>query len=68
MSFNVYRTTKGKIGEPVYAEIEAINPRTQRKFEGDVFPIKEYYTNQVTLPGWILAGSDGSLANRRSAA
>ena len=50
MSFNVYRTTKGKIGEPVYAEIEAINPRTQRKYEGDVFAIKEYYTNQVTLP------------------
>src|SRR5262249_42990370 len=61
MSFNVYRTTKGKIGEPVYAEIEAINPRTQRKFEGDVFPIKEYYTNQVVLPAWILSGSDGSL-------
>jgi hypothetical protein len=61
MSFNVYRTTKGKIGEPVYAEIEAINPRTQRKFEGDVFPIKEYYTNQVILPAWILSGSDGSL-------
>jgi hypothetical protein len=61
MSFNVYRTTKGKIGEPVYAEIEAMNPRTQRKFEGDVFPIKEYYTNQVILPAWILSGSDGSL-------
>ena len=61
MSFNVYRTTKGKIGEPVYAEIEAINPRTQRKYEADVFPIKEYYTNEVSLPAWILAGSDGSL-------
>jgi hypothetical protein len=61
MSFNVYRTTKGKVGEPVYAEIEAINPRTQRKYEGPVFPIKEYYTNSVPLPAWILAGSDGSL-------
>jgi hypothetical protein len=61
MMFNVYRTTKGKIGEPVYAEIEAINPRTQRKYDGEVFPIKEYYTNSVTLPAWILAGSDGSL-------
>ena len=61
MTFNVYRTTKGKIGEPVYAEIEAINPRTKRKYEGDVFAIKEYYTNQVPLPAWILAGSDGSL-------
>ena len=50
MTFNVYRTTKGKVGEPVYAEIQAINPRTGREFEGDVFPIKEYYTNQVQLP------------------
>ncbi len=61
MTFNVYRTTKGKIGEPVYAEIEAINPQTQRKYEGPVFPIKEYYTNSVNMPAWILAGSDGSL-------
>jgi hypothetical protein len=61
MSFNVYRTTKGKVGEPVYAEIQAINPRTGREFEGDVFPIKEYYTNQVQLPAWILAGSAGAL-------
>ena len=61
MTFNVYRTTKGKIGEPVYAEIQAINPRTGREFEGDVFPIKEYYTNRVQLPAWILAGSGGAL-------
>jgi hypothetical protein len=61
MSFNVYRTTKGKIGEPVYAEIQAVNPRTGREYEGDVFPIKEYYTNQVQLPAWILAGSGGAL-------
>ena len=61
MTFNVYRTTKGKVGEPVYAEIQAINPRTHREFEGDVFPIKEYYTNRVQLPAWILAGSGGAL-------
>jgi hypothetical protein len=61
MSFNVYRTTKGKVGEPVYAEIQAINPRTGKEFEGDVFPIKEYYTNRVQLPASILAGSAGSL-------
>jgi hypothetical protein len=61
MSFNVYRTTKGKVGEPVYAEIQAINPRTGRDFEGDVFPIKEYYTNRVQLPASILAGSAGAL-------
>jgi hypothetical protein len=61
LSFNVYRTTKGKVGEPVYAEIQAINPRTGREFEGDVFAIKEYYTNQVLLPASILAGSAGTL-------
>ena len=61
MSFNVYRTTKGKIGEPVYAEIQAFNTRTDAKFEGDVFPIKEYYTNRVQLPPSILAGSGGAL-------
>ena len=61
MSFNVYRTTKGKIGEPVYAEIQAFNARTDAKFEGDVFPIKEYYTNRVQLPASILSGSGGAL-------
>ena len=61
MSFNVYRTTKGKIGEPVYAEIQAFNYVTQARFEGDVFPIKEYYTNRVQLPPSILAGSGGAL-------
>ncbi|MFI5455855.1 MAG: ABC transporter permease [Isosphaerales bacterium] len=61
MTFNVYRTTKGKIGEAVYAAIEAINPRTLRQFDGDVFGIKEYYTNSVLLPSSILAGSGGAL-------
>ena len=31
MTFNVYRTTKGALGEPVYAEIEVTNPRTGRR-------------------------------------
>jgi hypothetical protein len=61
MSFNVYRTTKGKIGEPVYAELTAINPRTGQRFEHDVFPIREYYTNHATLDPSILAGSNGAL-------
>jgi len=61
MSFNVYRTTKGRVGEGVYAEIQATNPRTGRVYSGDIFPIKEYYTNRVYLPAWILAGSSGAL-------
>jgi hypothetical protein len=61
MSFNVYRTTKGRVGEPVYAEMQVINPRTHGEHEADVFPIKEYYTNRVLLPAWVLAGSGGAL-------
>jgi hypothetical protein len=61
MTFNVYRTTKGKVGEPVFAEVEAVNPVTRRQFDGDVFAIKEYYTNKVQIPAWILAGSRGTL-------
>ena len=61
MSFNVYRTTKGKVGEPVYAEFSAINPRTGAEFEGNFFAIKEYYTNRVLMPASILAGSAGAL-------
>ncbi len=61
MSFNVYRTTKGKVGEPVYAEITAVNPRTGREYLGDVFAVKEYYTNRAKLPAWLLAGSNGAL-------
>jgi hypothetical protein len=60
MTFNVYRTTKGKIGEAVYAAIEAINPRTHQQFDGDVFAIKEYYTNSVRIPSSYLAGSGGA--------
>ncbi len=61
MSFNVYRTTKGKIGEPVYAEISAANRYTGAQIEGDIFPVREYYTNDVHLPASILAGSRGAI-------
>jgi len=58
MTFNVYRTTKGRIGEAVYAELEATNPLTglsRRK----IFPIREYYTNKIDVPSELLAGSRG---------
>lgn len=61
MTFNVYRTTKGKIGEPVYAEIAVSNAATGAEY-GNIFPIKEYYTNREIIPASILAGSLGSLA------
>ena len=60
MTFNVYRTTKGKVGDPVYAEIQATNPNTGAEFV-NIFPIKEYYTNRQVLNPEILAGSLGNL-------
>jgi ABC-type transport system involved in multi-copper enzyme maturation permease subunit len=60
MTFNVYRTTKGKVGEPVYAELEARNPRTGAEYR-NIFPIREYYTNRQNLPASLLAGSAGDL-------
>jgi hypothetical protein len=61
MSFNVYRTTKGKVGEPVYAEMQVTNESTGAEYS-NIFPIKEYYTNREAIPdASILAGSHGAL-------
>jgi hypothetical protein len=61
MTFNVYRTTKGKLGEPVYASIKATNPYDPGGAYTDIFPIREYYTNKLTLPSSLLVGSQGAL-------
>ncbi len=60
MTFNVYRTTKGKVGEPVLAEIQVTNPHTGDDFV-NIIPIKEYYVNQQLIDPKILAGSLGDL-------
>jgi len=61
MSFNVYRTTKGRVGEPVYAEMQVTNESTGAEYS-NIFPIKEYYTNREVIPdASILAGSHGAL-------
>ena len=60
MNFNIYRTTKGTIGEPVHASIEAINLETGARYT-NIFPIREYYTNKQPLPAVVLAGSQGRL-------
>ncbi|MDG3004147.1 hypothetical protein [Paludisphaera mucosa] len=60
MTFNIYRTTKGEVGKPVFAEIEVNNSATGAKF-ANVFPIKEYYTNRLEVPAEQLVGSLGSL-------
>ncbi|HEX8200617.1 MAG TPA: hypothetical protein VF590_09025, partial [Isosphaeraceae bacterium] len=61
MTFNVYRTTKGKLGEPVYASIKATNPNASGPGYTDIFPIREYYTNKLALPAELLVGSQGAL-------
>jgi hypothetical protein len=60
MTFSIYRTTKGKLGVPVYAELRAKNPYTQAEYS-DIFPIHEYYTDKRTIPASVLAGSHGAL-------
>ena len=61
MTFTIYRTTKGRVGEPVYAEIEVENPRTNIPKFRTTFPIHEYYTNKRNLPSSYLVGSLGDL-------
>jgi ABC-type transport system involved in multi-copper enzyme maturation permease subunit len=63
MTFNVYRTTKGKIGEPVFAEMEVTNPYVINPPDKSrwIFPIREYYTNRQYIPASLLAGSHGAL-------
>lgn len=61
MTFTIYRTTKGRVGEPVYAELEVENPRTNIPKYRTTFPIREYYTNKRTLPSSYLVGSMGDL-------
>ena len=60
MTFNVYRTTKGRVGEPVYAELEVRNPATNAEYR-NIFAIREYYTNKQYVPASVLAGCNGSL-------
>lgn len=60
MTFNVYRTTKGKVGDPVLAEMQVTNPRTGQDTVA-IFPIKEYYINQQQISPELLAGSMGDL-------
>jgi hypothetical protein len=61
MTFNVYRTTKGRVGDPVYAEIEVTNPHSGQPPFRNIFAVREYYTNKQYLPAALLAGSHGDL-------
>ena len=61
MTFTIYRTTKGILGEPVLASITAMNLRPGMKPFSTVIPIREYYINHTSLPAQILVGSRGVL-------
>ncbi len=64
MTFNIYRTTKGVLGEPVLASMIATNGfplRAGSKPHPDLFPIREYYTNKRSIPSSLLVGSHGFL-------
>ncbi len=61
MSFTVYRTTKGQIGEPVYAKLVVTSPRPDIAPQSTFMPIREYYTNRQSIPARMLVGSHGAL-------
>lgn len=60
MSFTIYRTTKGRVGEPVFASIKVVNPVTSEQYE-NTFPVREYYTDYQDIPASLLVGSNGYL-------
>jgi ABC-type transport system involved in multi-copper enzyme maturation permease subunit len=60
MSFTIYRTTKGRVGEPVFASIKVTNPFTSEQYD-NTFPVREYYTDNQLIPASLLVGSDGFL-------
>ena len=60
MTFTIYRTTKGRVGEPVFASMKVLNPITSEQYE-NTFPVREYYTDMQTIPASLLVGSGGFL-------
>lgn len=60
MSFTIYRTTKGRVGEPVFASMKVINPASGDQYDS-TFPVREYYTDYQMIPASMLVGSQGAL-------
>ena len=60
MTFNVYRTTKGELGEPVYASLIVLSPRGIDPYR-KIFPVREYYTNKQEIPSRMLVGCRGEM-------
>lgn len=61
MTFTVYRTTKGQVGEPVFAQVVVTNPRPEVAPFSTILAVKEYYTNKLYIPARVLVGSKGEL-------
>ncbi len=61
MTFNVYRTTKGELGEAVRASVVVTSPRPGVTPARDLFPIHEYYTIRRSFPSRMLVGCKGYL-------
>lgn len=61
MTFNVYRTTKGELGEAVRASLVITNPFADTTPHRDLFPVHEYYTIRRAFPARMLVGSRGWL-------
>ena len=63
MVFNVFRTSKGELGEAVRASMVVSNPlRPDLELHRSVFPVIEYYTIRRFFPSRMLVGSMGQLA------
>ncbi len=62
MTFNVFRTTKGVLGEAVNASLVVRNANRPEVPESrSLFPVQEYYTRRMTFPSRLLVGSDGRI-------
>jgi ABC-type transport system involved in multi-copper enzyme maturation permease subunit len=62
MTFNVFRTTKGVLGEDVNASLVVRNVNRPNDPDAEVrrlFGVKEYYSRRETFPARVLVGSEG---------
>ena len=62
MTFNIYRISKGQLGEAVKASITVTNPFNPKLPPARiVFDVREYYTVRQSFPSRMLVGSRGAL-------
>ncbi len=62
MTFNIYRTTKGELGQAVRASVVVSNPSGKVEKNRQLFEIHEYFTIRKSFPARMLVGSRGALA------